>query len=272
MTPFKPGSEPVIKLAQEPKRSRRLQDGDEATLLAASAPHLRSAIEAALETGMRRGEILSLQWSQVEGVTVDGTKLNWGPRAELVLPWKKTKTRRDRRIPISTRLKGVLEMRRFDPAAKLLPTDAFVFGTEIGTRLTSFKRAWNTAVLKSHGHEPAYTDTGNLTAGSRAALAAIDLHFHDLRREAGSRWLEGSVPLHTIRDWLGHESIAQTSTYLAGTLKTQHDAMKRFEEHQAALQRLATRSKTGGRKRQRSAARRQERTNESAVGRDQPTM
>ena len=56
----------------------------------------------------------------------------------------------------------------------------------------------------------------NLTAASRATLATIDLHFHDLRREAGSRWLEGGVPLHTIRDWLGHTSIAQTSTYLSG--------------------------------------------------------
>ena len=163
-------------------------------------------------------------------------------------------------------------MRRFDPAGTLLPADAFVFGTELGTGLTNVKRAWNTAVLKSHGHEPTYTDTANLTAESRAALAAIDLHFHDLRREAGSRWLEGGVPLHTVRDWLGHESIAQTSTYLAGTVKTQHDAMKRFEEHQAALQRLATGAKTGGRKRPRSAAMRQKRTNESAVDRNPAIM
>jgi integrase len=60
-------------------------------------------------------------------------------------------------------------------------------------------------------------------------LEAIDLHFHDLRREAGSRWLEGGVPLHTVRDWLGHTSIAQTSTYLASTMATAHDAMARFD-------------------------------------------
>ena len=49
------------------------------------------------------------------------------------------------------------------------------------------------------------------------ALGAIDLHFHDLRREAGSRWLEGGVPLHTVKDWLGHTNISQTSTYLNAT-------------------------------------------------------
>ena len=70
-------------------------------MLAACAPHLRAVVEAALETGMRRGEILSLQWSQIEGLRLEGkrNKVVWAPRAELVLPWTKSKTRRDRRIP-----------------------------------------------------------------------------------------------------------------------------------------------------------------------------
>jgi hypothetical protein len=34
------------------------------------------------------------------------------------------------------------------------------------------------------GQEPAYPETANLTPESRAALNALDLHFHDLRREA----------------------------------------------------------------------------------------
>ena len=114
-------------------------------------------------------------------------------------------------------------MRRFDPVGAPLLLDSYVFGNEIGERVKSHKRAWNTAVLKAHGYDPTYTKTVNLIATrSRAALATIDLHFHDLRREAGSRWLEGGVPLHTIRDWLGHTSIAQTSAYQAGTMKTQH--------------------------------------------------
>lgn len=271
-TPFKRGSEPVIKLAQEPKRGRRLQEGEGATLLAAAGPHLRAVIEAALETGMRRGEIVSLQWKQIEGMKIDGSDVLWAPRSELVLPWAKTKTRRDRRIPISTRLRAILEMRRFDPSGTPLAPGHYVFGTAIGTRVMSFKRAWNTAVLKAHGHEPAYTETANLTAESRAAMAAIDLHFHDLRREAGSRWLDGGVPLHTVRDWLGHTSIAQTSTYLAGTMQTQHDAMTRFEAHQAALQRIATKAGKGGRKRPRSTARRQKTASKTAVGRDTPVM
>ena len=231
---------------------------------------------------MRRGEMLSLQWKQVEGLKVDGSTLTWGERAELVLPWTKTKTKRDRGIPISSRLKSILEMRRFDPAGQPLPTDAYVFGNAIGQRVKSVKRTWYTAVLKAHGHKPTFTKkridektvvrTTNLSPESRATLAAINLHFHDLRREAGSRWLEGGVPLHTIRDWLGHTSIAQTSTYLAGTMQTQHNAMKQYEERRAGLQQFATGSKTGGRKRQQPAARRGTKPNKTGIGREAPIM
>ncbi len=262
-TPFKRGTEPVVKLWKEPRRSRRLDTdtNEEARLLAVCASRLRGIIVAALETGCRLGEILSLQWSQVHGLRVMGSRVTWAPRAELVLPWTKTKARRDRRIPISSRLRHVLEMRRLDPAGQALPMDSYVFGNEIGQQVKDCKRAWLTAVLKANEHTPSYTKSKNLTVASRAALKKINLHFHDLRREAGSRWLEGGVPLHTIRDWLGHTSIAQTSTYLVGTIQTQHDAMRQYEVRRAALQQLATDSLTGGRKRP-----------QTAVGRGQQTQ
>lgn len=297
-SPFKRNGEAVVKFSEEHSRSRRLDaDADEeASLLAACAPHLRAVVEAALETGMRRGEILSLQWSQIDGLTVkpspSGTSwtLAWAPRAEIVLPWTKTKTKRDRRIPVSSRLRAVLDLRRFDPAGQPLPTDAYVFGNAIGQRVRDIGRAWETAVLRSHGHPPKFTATANLTPEGRAALDVIDLHFHDLRREAGSRWLEGGVPIHVVRDWLGHTSIAQTSTYLAGSVKVQHDAMAAFEEHlrAAAAGRKEAGAKAdpsgravtncdsevgkGGRKSPRTAKRRERKPNETGVGRDVAIM
>lgn len=250
MTPFKKHSEPVIKLTHEPPRSRRLHDDEAARLLAACNPHVRGIVECALETGMRRGEILSLQWSQVEGLTIgeDGTTMTWAARPVLSLPFTKTKTRTTRQIPISTRLRAVLELRRLDPNGQPHPPSAYVFGSTIGTKVEGFQRAWHTAVLKAHGHTPEYTDSANLTPESRAALAAIDLHFHDLRREAGSRWMDGGVPLATIQRWLGHSNIAQTSTYLSGTPASEHDAMKAYEARLTAVQQRATDARTGGRK------------------------
>ncbi len=220
-TPFKRGTETVVTLSKEPSRHRRLENGEGDQLLAACGPHLRAVVEAALETGCRLGEILSMQWHQ----------LRFTPRPELVLPAGKTKTKRERRIPISTRLRAILEMRRTGPDGVEHPPHAYVFGNELGQRIGRVTRAWEAAVLRAHGYTPKCLKKGKgLTVESRAHLRAINLHFHDLRREAGSRWLEGGVPLHTVRDWLGHTSIAQTSTYLSSTAAGSHDAMRAFEE------------------------------------------
>ena len=271
-TPFRRGTEAVVKVPRGMNRTRRLRDDEEARLLAVCGPRLRALVIAAIDTGMRAGELLSLQWGQVEGMTIERRKATWTPRAAVFLPASKTKTKRDRWVPIGTRLRAILEMRRLDPAGEPLGPELYVFGNEIGQQVESYKRAWDWAVLKAHGHKPTYTSTGRLDADARAHLHALDLHFHDLRREAGSRWLEGGVPIHTVRDWLGHTNIAQTSTYLAGSTTTQHDAMAAFEERRANLQQLATNSKTGGRKSPRTAGAPVRKSNKTAVCRDVGVM
>ncbi len=62
------------------------------------------------------------------------------------------------------------------------------------------------------------------------AYQAIDLHFHDLRHEAGSRWLEAGMPLHHVKELLGHASISTTDTYLNAGRVHLHDSMRRMEE------------------------------------------
>ena len=243
-TPFKRGTETVVKLSRESGRTRRLEPGENERLLAACGPRLRAVVEAALETGCRKGELLSLQWHQVRPE----------PRQELVLPALKTKTKRERRIPISARLQAILAMRRIGPDGREHSADAYVFGNEVGERVTTFKRAWEAAVLRAHGQKPEYvvrtdarTDgttrkrfTAVLTPASRAYLRTINLHFHDLRREAGSRWLDGGVPLQVIRDWLGHANISQTSKYLEATFAGQHEAMRAYERRRGGVQQSAT--------------------------------
>ncbi len=248
-TPFKKGGESVIQQSQEQHRRRRLQVGEGDRLLAACGEHLRAIVEAAIETGCRRGELLSLQWNQVR----------FEPKAEILLPAQKTKTKRDRSVPMSARLRAILEMRRDDPDGQPLPGDRHVFGNELGEPVQGFKRAWERAVLRAHGHRPSYrvrvvgegqearkVRTAALSAESRAALRAIDLHFHDLRREAGSRWLDSGVPLHRIQKWLGHANISQTSTYLMADSADDDEAMRRFEARQAELRRITTDAETGG--------------------------
>jgi integrase len=217
-TPFRIGHVTAVKLAREEARTRRLRAGEDERLLL-EARGLRDLLTGALETGCRKGELLSLQWHQVR----------FSPRAELFLPAQKTKAKKDRRIPLSSTLQAVLEARRRDPAGEPLPATAFVFGDAIGRRVRSIKTAWETCVLRSHGHTPDYVKR-KLSAASRAALRTIDLHFHDLRREAGSRWMDAGVPLATIQRWLGHANISQTSKYLGASLGADDRDMRAYEE------------------------------------------
>lgn len=274
-TPFKLAKDKrKLLFEKEYARKRRLGTVDcpdeEQKLLAACSPRLRALVECAIETGMRRGEILSLQWQEVRGLIVKEDKrgkftIEWAARPQIELPAEKTKTKTDRTIPISTRLRALLEMRRFGPDHKPLEPEAFVFGTEIGTKVLGFKRAWNAAVLRSRGIEAAYTKTANLDADSRKAFAAINLHFHDLRREAGSRWLEGGVPLHHIQYWLGHANISMTSTYLGVNSNVSHDSMARFDAQKAALQPIATESRKARPKQTRTTTTGHGKLNKAAV-------
>ena len=97
-TPFKRGPVSVVRMetSVEGARTRRLepsvtlpdgtmQEGEEARLLKHAGPHLRALIVAALSTGCRLGELLSLQWSQVR-------RDEQGQARWIVLPASKTKT------------------------------------------------------------------------------------------------------------------------------------------------------------------------------------
>jgi integrase len=190
-------------------RDRRLRDGEEAALLEHANPHLHDCIVAAIETGMRKGELLDLQWKQVRWL-----------QNELYLPGLKTKTRRARQIPISPTLREILKRRQYgtiegpNPIRFQFGTEHYVFGDEIGQKIADIKTAWENAVLKAHGVKPTRTATAGLSQECQAKLDEIDLHFHDLRHEAGSRKLEGGWPLHAVSQWLGHASITTTARYL----------------------------------------------------------
>ena len=129
-TPFKKGTETVVQMFGEFKRERRLapdvldqsgnvaERGEEQRLMAAANPHLRALLTAALETGCRIGELLSLQWAQVR------FDLN-----EIHLPAKKTKALRRRDLPMSQRLRALLEMRRTTRRASRIPQRRTCSGT-----------------------------------------------------------------------------------------------------------------------------------------------
>jgi integrase len=214
-TPFKLGTVTVVKLDRsvEHARTRRLdavgERNEERRLLDHADPHLRAVLVAALSTGCRIGEILSLQWCQIR--RDEKGKPRW-----VVLPATKTKTGEARVVPVGDRLRAELSMRQHAPDGKEHPLQAYVFGDETGAQVTSVRRQWEDAVLRAHGHAP-IRKRGKLTAESRAVLHAVDLHVHDLRREFASRLLESSADLHDVQMFLGHADITTTSRYLQST-------------------------------------------------------
>jgi integrase len=113
------------------------------------------------------------------------------------------------------RVKEIISARSFAPDGQRHPETAYVFGDPCGNPIKDIKTAW-------------------LGTCRRAKVSG--LHFHDLRREAGSRLLEAGVPLHVVSVWLGHGSVSQTATYLAINLPQLHDARTRLEAAQQAVQ------------------------------------
>lgn len=177
----------VVKFATEKARERRLEGDEEARLLKHAEPHLAACIICAIDTGLRHGEITHLQWKDVL------TDRAGRPKA-FFIRGEHSKTGKSRTVPIaSQRLFAVLEMRKLGPDGQEHKPDAFVFGNEVGEQVDSIKTAWN---------------------GTCRRAGISGLNFHDLRREHGSRMLEGGVNLLTVSRLLGHAKVSTTDTYL----------------------------------------------------------
>jgi integrase len=199
-SPFKIGTEAAISLDREiPRNWRFASEEDEQKPLDACNPHLRAIVVAMLDTACRPGELLSLQWRDVNLA-----------RKELTVRAEKAKTRTERLIPISTRLHAILEMRKVGPDG----ADAFVFGDATGAQVKSVRTAWENA---------------------RTTAGLTGLQLRDLRHEAGSRFEEAGVAVVYVSKLLGHTNLSTTSRYLNIHRRGLHAAMEKLEAHRPAV-------------------------------------
>jgi integrase len=221
-TPLRRGSATLIRLFREDnRRRRRVSEDEELRLLDAAPPLLRAMIVCALDTGMRRGEMLALTFGDVD----------WTKQV-ITLRGETTKSGRTRMLPIATlRLKAVLEWLRLDEANETKGEDVAVFSNAAGEPVRHFRKAWETTILRANGHRPEWEKGSNkpLTQESHAAFRAINLHRHDLRHEYASRLVERGVPLSQVRDLLGHASIVTTERYDNHTFAALQAAAGRLE-------------------------------------------
>ena len=137
------GDSVVLRRTQATRRDRRLQpdtldeqgkvaqEGEERRLIRAANPWLQRFIIGAIETGCRMGELLGVRWADLDLT-----------RGEIAIVASSNKTGEGRRLPISSRLRSVLDLLRLDPAGKERPGHHYVFGDAIGQKVGSAKKAW----------------------------------------------------------------------------------------------------------------------------------
>ena len=143
-----------VKLFREPKGSLRvLSIEEESKLLAVSAPHLRPIIITALNTGMRKGEILSLTWDRVDF-------------ENRVIRIENTKNGEYRAIPMNERLFETLKM--------VDKCSAFVFHIDNGAGLRNVRTAFSNAMRRGGIAKCRFHDLRH-TFATRLVMAGADL-------------------------------------------------------------------------------------------------
>lgn len=164
-----------VKLLQENNRRLRYLSKEECkVLIDVCSAHLKPIVLTALYAGMRKEEILSLEWEK----HVD---LKHG---FILLDVTKNGERRE--IPINQTLRGTLQgiVRRID--------SPYVFIGKEGKRYVDIKRSFKSALKK---------------AGIK------DFRFHDLRHCFASHLVMAGVDITTVKELLGHKTLSMTLRY-----------------------------------------------------------
>ncbi len=167
----------IRKPRAEEARDRRLEPGEEERLMAACEESrsdlLPQIVAFALETGMRRGEIVKCLWEHLK--TTEGAGLI------RVYDVKDPRQKRSREIPLSTRAREILSAL---PGEKT----GLVFKVHKDAVTQSFARACRRARIK-------------------------DLRFHDLRHEAISRFFERNMNIMEVAAISGHKTLQMLNRY-----------------------------------------------------------
>jgi excisionase family DNA binding protein len=156
-------------------KERILFEEEEVKLLAQCPDYLRPIVITALNTGMRRGEILNLRWRNVD-------------LKRRLIKVDNTKSGASRIIPVNGSLYSEL-VKVKDGSGKA----EYVFSNlETGLPYTQVRKSFKNSCRK---------------AGVK------ELRFHDLRHTFATRLIESGADLITVRDLLGHFSVRVTQRY-----------------------------------------------------------
>ncbi|MDW7997824.1 MAG: site-specific integrase [Thermodesulfovibrio sp.] len=182
----------VRPLRGETKRLKYLSKEEIQRLLSCCDEHLYPIVVVALNTGMRKGEILNLKWQNIDF------------KNEIIL-LDKTKNDERREIPMNNTLKLLFKKLY---SQRKLHTDYIFVNPETGRKYVDLKRSFASACRK---------------AGLQ------DFRFHDLRHTFASQLVMSGVDLKTVQELLGHKSLTMTLRYAHLSQAHKKEAVKTLE-------------------------------------------
>ncbi len=173
-----PASSKVVKKLREDNKIERFLDPKEEKVLlkhcVGEHSYMKPIIICALNTGMRKGEILSLKWDCVNFKDGFVTLLH-------------TKSNKVRKIPISSYLKPIFKDLKKEKCCD------YVFSNPITkNRYSDLKRSFKRLCKNAK---------------------ITNFRFHDLRHSAGTRMATSGIDLVVVQEILGHADIRTTMRY-----------------------------------------------------------
>lgn len=222
---------PVSEMkAPRPKRGETEESGQKInaldqeqvnSLVSGLANHpLRSIVAFALSTGMRRGEILALRWTDLdfEKLTVRVDRALEETQAK-GLRFKAPKNKASRRtIGIDAEIVSILKEHRKRQLEDLM---------KLGTRLPSDALVFPISILEPAKPMPTYSVSKRFSEVAER-IGFPGFRFHDLRHTHATLLLTAGVPVNAVAARLGHSTPVIT-------LSVYGHVLKRAEEQAAAV-------------------------------------
>ncbi len=198
----------AVKFLPENNRRLRYLSAEECQeLINGCSPHLKPIVITALNTGMRREEILSLEWEKHIDLRHGFILLD------------NTKNNERREIPLNQTLKETFRgiQRRLD--------SPYVFADQEGRRYRDISNSFKTACRRAR---------------------IKDFTFHDLRHTFASQLIMAGVDLVTLKELLGHKDIKHTLRYSHLAPSHKINAVEKLDEKlkgSSTIQKLYNRQK-----------------------------
>jgi integrase len=197
---------PAFPMLNEPDAREGFFDEDHYRRLSDELPeHLRLPLALGFYTGMRLGEVLAVEWDQVN--LIDST---------IRLRGAQTKSGKPRVIPIIPQLRALVEKQHARRQAEC-PYVCFRLDRKgHAARINGFRKAWYSACIRAGLSEmiavtdgagkPVFAKPRGPRSKPKMKMTYKGAIFHDLRRSAVRNLIRSGVPRSIAMDISGHRT------------------------------------------------------------------